>query len=90
MHALFRHRRNGGQTEVYEYRSPSSTSVRILHGEEELREAVERASGFEQFLMNQASARASRYLRLTPADRTAEHVEVSTAHHDAPGAHERA
>lgn len=90
MHALFRHRRNDAQTEAYENRSPSSTSVRILHDEAELREAVERATGFEQLLMNQASARASRYLRLTPAEPTVGQVDGSTNRAEPNGAHERA
>jgi hypothetical protein len=77
MHALFRHRRNDEPTENPAEHSWTPCSVRILHGEEELRAALERATGFEQVLMSQATARANRYSRLTPpVDRTAPQVHV--------------
>jgi hypothetical protein len=66
MIGLFRHRRTDEPTENPPERVSGSSSVRILHDEAELRAALERASGFEQLLMSQATARANRYSRLRP------------------------
>jgi hypothetical protein len=90
MHALFRHRRNDEPTENPAARSSTPCSVRILHGEEELRAALERATGFEQILMSQATARANRYSRLTPPGETnAAQVHVPPRA-ETSGAHEPA
>jgi hypothetical protein len=42
------------------------SSVRVLHSDEELRDALKRATASEQLIMTRAAARTSRYSRLTP------------------------
>ncbi len=78
---VFRHRRVDPIDDPPEH-ATASTSVRILHDEEELRAALERASGFERLLMSQATARAARYSRLT--------LPVDTSRRNGPDAPEPA
>jgi hypothetical protein len=43
--------------------------VHVLHSDDELREAIERATACEELIIRLSTARASRYARLTPEPR---------------------
>jgi hypothetical protein len=48
---------------------PSGWSVHVLHGDDELREAIERATACEELIIRRSTARTSRYARLAPEPR---------------------
>jgi hypothetical protein len=66
MHVPFRPRPNGEATRILPDQPGPRSSVRILHDEDELRAALERATAFEQLLATHARKRAGRYARLSP------------------------
>ncbi len=59
--------------------------VRVLHGDDELREALERAARFEHGVAASLRARASRYEAMLPAARVTDiRADASTARRDQP------